>query len=707
MSNLSIRKALSFPDHPWLTFSIFLTANTFLSYYNLPPKEILMIGLLGLILPSVVALVARRSTASHQPLYRREFLPPIPLWVYGGLAVLAVFVRFYRLTDLFAWPNGDEGIYAYFSLAILRKGVERLLYTSAQVPFLYPSWLALQFKLWGPSLGNLWFWPAFFSVLTIPLCYLAARHFFSKSFSFLCALVTAFCFWVWYMARFSECTALIPLAEVLVFLGMGKLFGEFLEKKRRLFSFVLGLELGLVLYAIYLQWLAVIVVVAATVLIQTRKSPVLTGLFAAGFALAALPFAVLALGPGLPGYVGYLGRPVFNHGGLFCSYFYLQSLFWGLPVEFYTYQPSWGGFFNPLLGSLCFLGILEALKNFSNTLYRWLLASFFILLLPGVLSKDMEAYRILPILVAVIPLIALGTARLLEGGTPKRALLVLAFLFLPSTGLDFYHLAGPCHRLWDSPDYWVKSVKAISSYRAFPILEEKSRAEGPGLVFQDFNPINSDQTLSLADYSFDVVANREKSFEEARWAALLVNVHYRPFLDRRMGAGRAIFLSKGFRSPDGGRMLWVIPVTDLNRTVLKRWYEADLALDGFRDASLENIGYFWGRPSVEPFQKLEQAYPAFQGDPFLRSCFWEKMADCDFKARRIPEAIGCLQKAVRQGCPATHLYYRLGALYMIQGNRAAARSCWQKAARTPMDLTESRLLLDQFFPATTSIRQKP
>jgi hypothetical protein len=693
MFKLSFGKALSLPYHPWIYFFIFLAANIVLSYLDLQPKWFLGVGLLGMVVPFGVALASQSPSGSNKPLYRREFLPEIPLWAWGAIAAGAIFVRFYKLTTLFLWPNGDEGSYISIVLSIMRKGVDRLLYSSIQVPFVYPWWLNLQFKLWGPSLANLWFWPAFFSALTLPLCYLAARRYFSRSFSFLCVLIMAFCFWVWYLARFSECTALIPLAETWVLLGMGKLLGETLEKERRITAFVLGLGLGLVLYAIYLHWLAVIGIVAVTVLYQTRKSPALAGLFLIAFILTAGPFALLALDSGYSGYVGYLASQGVDLGRLNFSYF--KSIFWGLPVQYYTYQPSWGGFLNPILGSLCFLGILEALKNFSDGLYRWLLASFVYFLLPGMLSRDSEAYRVLPVLAAVIPLAALGIARLLENLAPYRAALVLMALFLPSIGADFYHLAGPCHRLWNSPDYWWNSVKSINSYKAYSILKEKSLTDGTGMVFQDFNPNNSDQTLSLATYSFDALADRRRSFEEARWAALLVNVHYRPFLERQCGGGKAFWLSKDLHIPDGGRMLWIIPVTNSNRAMLRRWYEADLALDNFRDASFQSISYFWGQPSAEPLRILEKAYPAFRDDPFLRSCFWEKMADYDFKSRRVPEAMECLQEALRKGYPAAQLYYRLGMLSLAHGNKDAARTYLKEVVRSPMDFTNSRQLLEQ------------
>ena len=213
-------------------------------------------------------------------------------------------------------------------------------------------------------------------------------------------------------------------------------------------------------------------------------------------------------------------------------------------------------------------------------------------------------------------------------------------------------------------------------------------------------------TLALVTYSYDVLSNRKIPFSQAKWAALLINVHYQPFFQKRFGVGKFYWLSKGLHSSDGGRMLWVIPLTDSNSDAIRRWYQADLALDDFLYASYQGVEYFWGSSSDRTRQILENAYPFFQGDPFLESCFREKMADQEFKNRHFEKAIESLQRAVDKGYPATHLFYRLGVLNLIQGKSLQARQAFQKATRAPFDFTDSEQMLKQLPASQTTSRGK-
>lgn len=678
---------------PWVCFFFFLVSNSLISYFPLSTKTQIWIGSIGLGIPFAFALWRGKGRKGRIPIDQMEFLPGLPLGGWILLGVLAIFFRFYRLTTLSIWPNGDESNYIFYIFHLMRFGFDRFFFASSLVPPAYPAWMCLSFKIWGPSLLNLWFWPAFFSALAWFLVYGAARRHFSGSFSLVCALLMASCFWVYYSARFCPCTHLIPLAEIWVLGWMGELFREGPRKKRLVAAVVLGLSLALTFYAVYLHWISVTLAVLPTVLWKTRKDQDLRNAFVLAFLTALLPFVYFASRSGFPPYVGFLSSAPQNQFLSALSYF--RPIFWGLPIDYYSYQPVWGGFLNPILGSLFFIGLIQALKNIRNARYAWLTAAFFFFLLPGMLTQDMETYRILPVLGALIPLVALGTARLLVDFSPRKAAWVLLLLFLPSAGLDFYHLAGPYHRLWDSPQYWIHSVKSLNNYRASLILRKIAQEQGPGLVFQEFTPNNSDRTLALVTFPFDAVANWDLSFEETQWAAVLVNVHYQPFLKERFKGGKAYGLTKDLAPSDGGRMLWVFPLNDSNRPVIRRWYEADRALDDFLDQSQQNIDYFWGKPSENILQALQKAYPAFHGDPFLESCFWEKISDTYIKDRLYPEAIAALRQAVSKGYPAAHLFNRLGVLELIQNKPDEARNYFQKAVASSLDLTDSRAMLQK------------
>ncbi len=239
-------------------------------------------------------------------------------------------------------------------------------------------------------------------------------------------------------------------------------------------------------------------------------------------------------------------------------------------------------------------------------------------MLPGMLARDWECFRIIPVLAVLIPITALGWARLSLGFSPGRSALMLFVFLLPSMGLDFHHLQVYRH-LWDSPKFWQGCNKSIERYRAYQILKPKFLSEGPGLIFSDFVPGDCDPTLTLADYDFNPVVNPALPLGKAKWAALLTNVGYKPFLDRRFGPAKTYFLSKDLSIPDGGQMLWMIPLTDSNRPALDRWYLAGQAMQEVVDHYPQDRRRIKAGTSIKrssPHSK--KIHPLFQKDPLLR-----------------------------------------------------------------------------------------
>jgi uncharacterized protein HemY len=78
---------------------------------------------------------------------------------------------------------------------------------------------------------------------------------------------------------------------------------------------------------------------------------------------------------------------------------------------------------------------------------------------------------------------------------------------------------------------------------------------------------------------------------------------------------------------------------------------------------------------------LLSIYPLFQGDPFLESSFWEKIAENEYGDRNYEEQIMALQKAIEKGCPVAHLYNDLGALYLRRSHYSEARTAFETALR--------------------------
>jgi hypothetical protein len=213
--------------------------------------------------------------------------------------------------------------------------------------------------------------------------------------------------------------------------------------------------------------------------------------------------------------------------------------------------------------------------------------------------------------------------------------------------------------------------------------------KGPGLIFSDFVPGNFDMSLFLADYEFNAVDNPDLSFSRARWAAVLTNANFKPFLEKRFPDGKAYFVSKGEDLSNGGWMLWVVPVTPPRLDIFRRWQKADLALGPYID---HYLSFVHGQPYTPVFNSHLETYHDFQGDPFLETLFWEKTADDFMKMGPSfhPQAISALLTATQKGYASAHLFYLIGTLYFVDQNSQGAQWAFRQALKAPIDLTASR-----------------
>ena len=616
--------------NPWFYFLLWGTTNAILSYSSLSITVKFEIGLLGLVLPWIIAWYSF-SDPSHNEIFAqpKEFLPGIPAWFWLLVGSLALFVRLFKLTTLSVWPHYDEGVYGYYAIQLNEKWDWRLFYGDSRVPPLFVWILSLVFRIFGTSLSSLWLLPALISILVVPASYLASSRFFSKSFSVVCTMLMAFSFWPWLLGRFSFMTGLVLLAECLVLYCLGNFLNSSTLSFKKKWAFSLGFLLSLG-FLIHIHWVSIAVLLVGTLLFDLKtngKAAQETLLFwALPLVALSLPMLYLCVTKGYGSYLWHLAA--FHQTSSWAeqaaiSFSCFSALFWGMDPHFHTYQPFWGGFLNPILGSLFFLGLLEILKKPQPAMNRWLLCGFFFFLLPGIMTSDLETFRMVPVIPVLLVITAIGLQQLVSSFPGKKATILSLLLLILSAALDTYHLFGVYHHLWDSPNAWHGYVKSMEQYRAYELLRQKSSQEGPGLVFSDFIQGLPNQNLCVADYDFNAAQNPRLSFENTKWAAVLTNVNYQPFLAKRFPDGRYAWLSKDQNAPDGGLMLWIFPLDSSRLQEMKKWQQASLALKPFLDA---NIGYSGNGTYGESLKTLEGAAPAFQGDPFLESCFWEKTA---------------------------------------------------------------------------------
>src|SRR6185369_8888863 len=241
----------------------------------------------------------------------------------------------------------------------------------------------------------------------------------------------------------------------------------------------------------------------------------------------------------------------------------LAGFMWGSNYPSFYYGPAWGGFFNPIAGTLFLAGLAAAWVRRRQPLYAWFLASVVLFFLPAFLSgptvTEMREIQVLPLLSF---LAALGLEVSTSWVPPNRKAVFLAVPLFLSSGLDLWHLQKAGQALDQRWDF----QKTKENQAAFRILEKTYELKKePGLIFTNFNSlVFHDYSLEVACRPFNAAELPGFSIEKAGWAAVVVNVHYQPFLFKRFPGSRWVWLSKGLdprlNNYNGGLMLGIIPL---------------------------------------------------------------------------------------------------------------------------------------------------
>ncbi|HTC21422.1 MAG TPA: hypothetical protein VK859_11280, partial [bacterium] len=354
---------------------------------------------------------------------------------------------------------------------------------------------------------------------------------------------------------------------------------------------------------------------------------------------------------------------------------YLSTVFFQ-PGPGWTNWFVWGGVFNPLAGSLFLVGLLELLRLKKNLLAQWLMAALLLSLLPGFAAKDVEIYRIITLFPLMAIVGAFGAMALLRDSPRKWRTLGLSLLLLASSGLDLYHLYGPYHEVFGVPNPQWALQKSEPFYRAFQILDENFKPQGPGAVLTDLWAHSSDESLTLATYPFNTVRNPRLSPPDAKWVAVLTDPNEKPFLARRFPHGKWFWLGTLKANDPDGLMMGVIPLEDSNREALSHWIEADKELQPVTSFVMNRAPWASKQGAID---LLEAAYPSVQGDPFLESSYWEKTYRMEETDDHPQAMLKALQEGLKRGYPSAHLYNEEGILLEGLNRIPEARSAFEQA----------------------------
>lgn len=705
----------NFFQNPWPFFWLFALVNGLLSYASLPLQAQLWIGLFGWLLPLGLWFKATaKADPSEEPLYRKEWFPPARPWLWFLVLGLGCLARFYRLTTYLDYPLLDEIFNSLCAIRLKENWIWNFFFNWSQLPPFYIWLLTGLYKVAGVSFAALWALPAFLSSISILFLWKGLRPFVSRSFAF--SFLTLLCiqFWPCFVGRFSHQAVLMLFWESMGFWILAKLFTRTLLSSHKTLLFLLGLWVGAGFYT-YFGWPLVALLIGLTLwggIRQGLLKPSNTAWFLLGSILAAAPLVLAAFHVG---FGGYLTSLVWSHPNPensipwspWKNLYYFTSFFWAGMTKTFAYNPQWGGFLNPLEGAFFFLGIGVLWKYRLQMLIRWAGLGFIVLFLPCLLANNSNWFHVISLIPFFMGTILLGFFTLwARAGSPKsKALLVLVFII--SCALDAVNL--------------IKSREAINLQKPLPetlqtyrLLDRLQSERGPGYIFSRFVCKPWTPFLDFATYPFNLL-HGQTGKKGTPWVGVLTNVNYQPFLEKRYPGGKVYWLDKIYPPPDGGLMLWVAPLnSNLNET-LPLWISADQALNPFW-ARYNDVDPRHGYDDIQ--QSLRQALPFFKGDPFLNSSFAEidslicfrrnflnalhmddTPANLEILNQPVPAALlnepalkdslSDLEYSVHDGYGAAHLYYQLGIYWLMAGNESQAHQAFQRAVKTPLDLTGS------------------
>jgi len=660
----------------------FLIANIFLSYFEASLLAKSWVFVIGIIFPIVLSFYLpatnKPKRISLQPI--EEILSGSNPTIIGILIILAIGLRLTRVYQINLWPTGDESLHGFLALSLLQKWSGQFFYTIGEHPPLLIWLLFLSFKIFKSPFVALWIWPFLFSALTLLVGFFCARIYLSRLCSILYVLLLGFSYWPIYFGYFAHQAIFIPFWELTALLIFSFWIRESKNNKGNIWAVFFGIWCGLGTFT-FTSWLVVLLgfFIAVLTLFYKKKAKEIL-YFVISISLAGLPFIYAIYKEGYGHHLldsSNVGELFSRNHQVVTHLSYITCLFWGSLQANASYGPTWGGILNPLLASAFFIGFVELIKNIRTPFSRWTLFAFSICLLPALLAGDyVELNRILQILPILLLVVVLGLEKLiLEGSESKLNInLILVILFL-STILDFNHLNGAVIKSY----FQIGNKPALNSdLSIYEILDNEQKTKGPGLIFTDFLPLKYGHSLKVATYPFNGAANPNIDPSSVRWAGIITNVYYQPFLSKRFPCSSWYWPGGDLTSMKGGLMVGIVDVKHDNLQEFDHWVKAHSLFSQFNleaEKSFNNE-----RDYQNSLRHLASSLPAFEGDRFLEACYWEWSSQYFYDPLQEGN-VAALKKAVERGYPAVHLYQMISDCLIVEKRFTEAQYMSTKAIK--------------------------
>jgi len=671
----------------WICFFILTISNSLLSFSNFSLQVKGWIFTTGIILPTCLWIFAKNSGKEKYEIdyspNSKESYDSIPHYlIFWPVFLLSVLVRIYFYLSPGRWPGGDEVLNGFLAIDLAQKWKWDFFYTCGQLPPLLTWALSCLFKHPVSYCWSLWFIPLLVSSLTVLVSYWAFRPLFKAGPSLVFACLMALSFWPVYQGGFCHQGILIPLWESCVFFVFGRLRYSQKEKKGWL-ALVLGLTTGMGSFT-FTSW-PVVALGVFIVFFFISEGPPKSGLqqklfFIIGFLLAVVPFCLAVLKNGYGAHI--LGSsPLIQRYGLDHQWVtrigYLSAIFWGPLQSGTSYGPIWGGMLNPLLGSFFWIGLAEVFQRGKN--FIWIALILTLTLLPGLLSADyVEMFRIVQAMPLVLFIVTIGFLPVFRWVQGKKRAVILGLIFCFSFGLDFHHLSLAFQSSQSGNGRQFTKILPDQNFNAFRILKRTSEQSGLGIIFTDFLPLSYGHFLGTTTYSFNALANPGLTDSSVGWAGILADIDYQPFLSREFPQAKWYWATTKIDSADR-LMVGITTLNAENRGTFRDWARAH---QFFHQLSVESESDFYS-PTIyrQSLQKIDSGYSLVGKDRFLESCYGEWVAQYYFNPS-YSENIMALQRAIRNGYPAAHLYQRLSDILAGQGLLAESEKVHRKALQT-------------------------
>lgn len=674
-----ISNLLIFLSNPWIYFFVFAITNAILAYGSLGLVTNLYIALIGWVSPLMVGLVWFSKKQFESQLFQEEIFPTIPLlWWFLG-AVLASLPRLYLLLNP-NWPVPDEGVYGSIVLELGKKWDWHFLFTTGQVPPLAFWFGTIYSKCFGSSIFFIRFFSFLLSIVMLLGRYWCGRHFFSKSIMFLCFIFSCFSFGQLYISKFFDSEQFFVVFEIATLGTLGIFLNSNNPKSFSLNSRLLGFVIGLGFW-VSIQWPLVAFMILVAVSYKLKKKILNCYKIWIPFFLFFSCFCYFSFTEKYGEHIKMLlSSPL--HGDILNrlndSFSNWTALFWGCDIQ-NSYGPVWGGMLNPISGSLFFIGIFELVRHRKNHLFKWVLVSFFVFMIPGLITSHFEIFRNSMTFPLLLLICALGAFSLLERINLNRRGLCILAICLVAAPLDFVHLLKSNH-----------SIPNSNYKQAFNVLDQVQKKFGPGLILLDFEPDTWDRTLAITTYPFNAAQNPNLNPSESRWLAFIENVHYKPFLAQKFEKLTAFDLGLDGYWNQGDLTLFVIPIDSQFRSTSQKWLNINQL---FHNINVDVLFNDSGASLPQLYNNLSSAEELMKGDRFLESIYYEKTMFFHRNHMDSTQMLSYLNDGLKKGYPLPHLLVTKGLLLSYMGQKKEAEIALQKAIASPLNQTDASEVL--------------